>query len=441
AEGQIKVWDGLMGQDWIADEMSKYEHEYCDYRDIKVLVCSWNIDASKPTDLERSHDAAKFLRLWFTSTESPDIIVIGFQEIIDLESKKQTAKTILTKKKVEKQNTANLTQRYKAWHDKLVKAVREHATGGEQYEVISSDHLVGLFTCIFVKKSERKYIDHIDVAMKKTGLKGYHGNKGSIATRFVYKDSSICFVNCHLAAGQAQIKERNTDVGNILDNTEFPLRAVDESIFVHGGDGTMISDHEICFLSGDLNYRIDMPREDVLKAVKKKDYALLFEHDQLYRQFQRNPGFRLRAFSEGRPDFAPTYKYNPGEDQYDTSEKKRTPAWCDRILYRAPNIEQEHYKRYECNVSDHKPISGAFKLSIKTILKDKRCEVEEEVARAWGKNVEKEKFKIKEKFLKSCGFEHKMINKTLKETNGNLRKAFDLLKNNGTDERVRRKRN
>ncbi|CAG8485344.1 14345_t:CDS:2 [Acaulospora colombiana] len=445
AEGQIKVWDGLMGQDWIADEMIVRGREYCKYREIKVLICSWNIDASKPSDLERSHDATKFLRLWFTSTESPDIIVIGFQEIIDLESGKQTAKTILTKKKTEKQNAANLTQRYKAWRDKLVKAVREYTAYGEKYEVISSEYLVGLFTCIFVKESERKHVKNIDIATKKTGLKGYHGNKGSIATRFTYDDSSMCFVNCHLAAGQTQITARNTDAANILDTTEFSIREVNESVFVHGGDGTAISDHEICFFSGDLNYRIDLPREQVLEAVEEKNFALLWEHDQLFRQRSSNPGFRLLPFSEGVPNFAPTYKYNPGEDEYDTSEKRRTPAWCDRILYRGPRIKQEHYRRYECNVSDHRPISGAFKVVVKTILRDKQLEVEREVEKAWEKNVEKEKSKIKAKLLKTCGFDHATAVKALKETNGNLMRAFDMLKSSGTrsvlDEGIRRKRN
>lgn len=71
--------------------MSNREEEYCNYREIKVLICSWNIDASKPSELEQSADGLKFLRSSLTSTKSPDIIVIGFQEIIDLESKKQTA--------------------------------------------------------------------------------------------------------------------------------------------------------------------------------------------------------------------------------------------------------------------------------------------------------------------------------------------------------------
>lgn len=67
------------------------ELEYCDFRNVKVLICSWNIDASKPAELESCSDGIQFLKKLFESTKSPDIIVIGFQEIIDLESKKMTA--------------------------------------------------------------------------------------------------------------------------------------------------------------------------------------------------------------------------------------------------------------------------------------------------------------------------------------------------------------
>jgi hypothetical protein len=67
------------------------ENEYCRFRDVKILICSWNIDASKPADLEKSDNDTLFLRSWFNSTESPDIIFVGFQEIIDLESKKMNA--------------------------------------------------------------------------------------------------------------------------------------------------------------------------------------------------------------------------------------------------------------------------------------------------------------------------------------------------------------
>ncbi|CAB4419932.1 unnamed protein product [Rhizophagus irregularis] len=432
-EGQIITWDGLMTEDWIADEMIVRELEYCDFRNVKVLICSWNIDASKPAELESCSDGIQFLKKLFESTKSPDIIVIGFQEIIDLESKKMTAKTmLLSKKKADKQMNENITLRYKLWYDKLIEFVKEYTK--QEYEVLVSDNLVGLFTCIFAKKSEKGKIRDTDVAIKKTGLKGLHGNKGSIATRFIYDDSSICFVNCHLAAGQTQIKERNTDVAKILDNTVFPSRENNswddnEGVFALGGDGSMVLDHEIVFFSGDLNYRINLPREEVFDAIEEKNFSFLLEHDQLSKQMNKNPGFRLRSFKEGVPNFAPTYKYDPGTNTYDTSEKKRTPAWCDRILYFGTNIvKQEHYSRYECKISDHRPISGAFKIRIKTIRKSHQAEVKEDVDRIWKEKIKDKKREIMIKWIKGCGWDEQSAIRTLDENYGDLRKTVDELK-------------
>lgn len=42
----------------------------------------------------------------------------------------------------------------------------------------------------------------------------------------------------------------------------------------------------------------------------------------------------FRGFTEGNLDFAPTYKYDLFSEDYDTSEKCRTPAWTDRILWK-----------------------------------------------------------------------------------------------------------
>ena len=58
----------------------------------------------------------------------------------------------------------------------------------------------------------------------------------------------MCMIN-HLAAGQNAVRSRNADIGGILEEkavfppTDHPLA------YVGGGDGTMILDHEIVFVS------------------------------------------------------------------------------------------------------------------------------------------------------------------------------------------------
>ena len=70
-------------------------------------------------------------------------------------------------------------------------------------------------------------------------------------SRFVIEDSSICFVNCHLAAGQHHVRQRNADVAAILEESSFPVTRSGEhaAAYVGGGDGSMVLDHELVFVS------------------------------------------------------------------------------------------------------------------------------------------------------------------------------------------------
>lgn len=201
--------------------------------------------------------------------------------------------------------------------------------------------------------------------------------QGALIVRFALDDSSICFVNCHLAAGQGHTTHRNNDIATILESPALtpeldPSRRID--LYVGGGDGTMILDHEICVLNGDLNYRIEtIGRDSVISAVRTGNLSKLLDRDQLLLARRTNPGFRLRAFVEAPITFAPTYKYDVGTDTYDTSEKKRAPAWCDRLLYRGfDRIEQLDYRRHEVRVSDHRPVSGRFRIQVKNISPKQR---------------------------------------------------------------------
>jgi len=192
--------------------------------------------------------------------------------------------------------------------------------------------------------------------------------------RMVLDDSSLCFVNCHLAAGQTQTINRNNDIAAILESENLPPSNGQTETFTGGGDGSMILDHEICILNGDLNYRIDaMTRDNVVRSVRDNNLAKLLDRDQLLLSKKRNPAFRLRLFQELPITFAPTYKYNVGTDDYDTSEKKRSPAWCDRILYRGiGRVKCTDYRRWELRLSDHRPVSAYFKMRLKRIDQTKR---------------------------------------------------------------------
>ena len=108
----------------------------------------------------------------------------------------------------------------------------------------------------------------------------------------------------------------------------------------------------------------------------KMDELLL--KDQL--RLERNEIKVFSGFQEGLIKFKPTYKYDPGTDTWDTSEKSRAPAWCDRILFRGENIKEKYYRSHmEFKNSDHKPISAAFEVGVK-IVKTWEGKMEDELS-------------------------------------------------------------
>ena len=71
----------------------------------------------------------------------------------------------------------------------------------------------------------------------------------------------------------------------------------------------------------------------LFQLVKEKEYDNLYAHDQLNQSREAKKCFH--GYREGRIAFTPTYKYDPGTDAWDSSEKCRAPAWCDRVLWRS----------------------------------------------------------------------------------------------------------
>ncbi|KAJ8517387.1 hypothetical protein ONZ45_g5430 [Pleurotus djamor] len=388
-DDQLKFWDGSLGLDRIENELIKHEKQFSTFRDARILLISWNVDAARPDQLNGDSINLAFLRDALTSVESPDIISFGFQEVIDLESRKMTAKNVLLggKKKPEDGGLSDrVTGAYKRWHDALLLALRTAMPANEPYVLLHSESLVGLFSCVFVKVSQRAMLKDMSITVMKRGVGGRYGNKGGIISRYVIEDTSICWVNCHLAAGQHAVRQRNADISAVLESKTLLPIGEHPMAYVGGGDGMMVLDHEVVMISGDMNYRIDQRRDPIIAAVRAEEHSTLWTHDQLLKEIKFNKACRLRGFSEGPLDFAPTYKYDRRSSEYDSSEKRRSPAWCDRVLWRSSvpaRVKQLHYQRYEANVSDHRPISAAFDVTVKRAQADLREAVRLDVKKKW----------------------------------------------------------
>lgn len=67
--------------------MQSKDVEFCQFREIRTVVVTWNAGASTPGSVRTSD----FIRDAVHPEDPPDIVVFGFQELVDLENKKITA--------------------------------------------------------------------------------------------------------------------------------------------------------------------------------------------------------------------------------------------------------------------------------------------------------------------------------------------------------------
>lgn len=71
--------------------MQAQDTTFCEFEKIRTLVMTWNAGASTPHSLRYAEQDSTFFRNLLQGSDSPDILVFGFQELIDLEDKKTTA--------------------------------------------------------------------------------------------------------------------------------------------------------------------------------------------------------------------------------------------------------------------------------------------------------------------------------------------------------------
>ncbi|OAT13205.1 phosphatase [Blastomyces gilchristii SLH14081] len=179
-----------------------------------------------------------------------DIYVLGLQEIVDVSSPSESLKPYVDP----------------APSNRWKEAVRNALPPG--YKMVASQQLVGLLLLIFASPSVAPTISSISSVGVGTGLMGYMGNKGGVATRIVVGGTTrLVFVNCHLAAGadKGSLDRRNWDVAQIINRTKFdPLDEED----ILGDDGNTIGYEDFAFWFGDLNYRLDdIPGDDVRRLL------------------------------------------------------------------------------------------------------------------------------------------------------------------------------
>ncbi|CAI7635984.1 unnamed protein product [Penicillium glandicola] len=313
--------------DLVMEELNRRSPEYSSRKQVRFWVGTFNVNG-------RDEGPGTDLTPWLfpesdESDEDPAIFVVGFQEIVAL-SPQQIMSTDPSTRKVWE----------RAVHDCLNTHSKMKGTG--KYVHLRSGQLVGAAVLLYAKEDSLKYIKNIEGS---TGLSGIAGNKGGCAVRFDFSNTSVCFVTAHLAAGFANYDERNRDYEIIDRGLRFQKNR-------------SIADHDAVIWLGDFNYRIGLGNPSVRELILQRNYQKLYDNDQL--NLQMVAGRVFRFYSEGPIEFPPTYKYDVGRDNYDTSEKARIPAWCDRVLWRGSNLRQTNYQTADLKVSDHRPVWATF---------------------------------------------------------------------------------
>lgn len=144
----------------------------------------------------------------------PDIFALGFQEM-DLSG----ANLFLGTSPLES-----------LWESQISKTLN---STGTKYLLVLSKRLVGIFLLVFIKLEHQFSIKEVMANEAAVGIMGMMGNKGGVAIRFTFNDSSICILNSHLNAHQDNTLRRNQDYHDISRRIAFYQNSKVFSIFDH----------------------------------------------------------------------------------------------------------------------------------------------------------------------------------------------------------------
>ncbi|XP_066116223.1 phosphatidylinositol 4,5-bisphosphate 5-phosphatase A isoform X3 [Saccopteryx bilineata] len=326
-----------------------------------ITVVTWNVGTAMPPD-----DITSLLHLGCGSDDSDraDMIAIGLQEVNSMINKRL--------------KDALFTDQ---WSELFMDALAPF-----NFVLVSTVRMQGVILLLFAKYYHLPFLRDVQTDCTRTGLGGYWGNKGGVSVRLAAFGHMLCFLNCHLPAHMDKAEQRKDNFQTILSLQQF-----------QGPGAQGILDHDLVFWFGDLNFRIESYDLHFVKfAIDNNQLHQLWEKDQL--NMAKNTWPILKGFQEGPLNFAPTFKFDVGTNKYDTSAKKRKPAWTDRILWkvkvpsggRNPSGQESHrlqvtqhsYRSHmEYTVSDHKPVAAQFILHF--AFRDDVPLVRLEVAEEW----------------------------------------------------------
>jgi hypothetical protein len=353
-----------------------------DDSDITVSVVTWNLAEESP-----SEEDASFIRK-FRKAKS-ELVLMSGQECENIKPRRTEGR------------------RSREFRRLAIKML------GKEYVPIALHSLGGIQLGLFARRSFLRDIESVSVADVACGIGNVFHNKGAVAAFLQVRARKPCvntlslcndpaerakslrmmFVTAHMAAHVKNSDARDSDFWRISGELEaqvperfLPLRSINGKST--GSD--LFDSMDRVFFCGDLNYRLDLPREltehtiyEISKqqssehshsvVVAEKLRLDLLRHDQLIRTMAEHRAFS--GFAEGKITFAPSFKFDKDSVEYDTSSKQRIPAWTDRILFKPIATRVLEYASVpDALHSDHRPVFGTFRVGMqgREILQKKR---------------------------------------------------------------------
>ncbi|XP_013605714.1 PREDICTED: type I inositol polyphosphate 5-phosphatase 13-like isoform X1 [Brassica oleracea var. oleracea] len=374
----------------IRTELSQKETLYARQDSVRVLIGTWNVGQGRA-----SHGA---LMSWLGSvTSDVGIVVVGLQEVdmgagfLAMSAAKETVGL-----------EGSVAGQW--WIDAIGKALDEKKT----FERMGSRQLAGLLISLWARKEIRTHVGDLDVAAVPCGFGRAIGNKGGGGLRIRVYDRTMCFVNCHLAAHLEAVNRRNADFNHIFRLMVFS-RGQNLSNAAAAGASTAaytlktttnpspgaeevksdLAAADMIAFCGDFNYRLyGITYDEARDFITQRSFDWLREMDQLRQEMKLGKVFQ--GMREALITFPPTYKFErnrSGLGGYDSGEKKRIPAWCDRVIYRDTQSTPFSKSNLQCPVvssvimyeacmdvteSDHKPVRCKFHATIAHVDKSVR---------------------------------------------------------------------
>ncbi|KAI9387489.1 hypothetical protein POPTR_010G177400v4 [Populus trichocarpa] len=359
--GGIRGWNVMSPgplDNILRSELAGKEFLYTRIENLKILTGTWNVAQGKA-----SQDS---LVSWLGSAAGDaGIVVVGLQEV-------EMGAGVLAMSAAKETVGLEGSSVGQWWLDMVGKTLDE----GSTFERVGSRQLAGLLIAMWVRNSLKAHVGDVDAAAVPCGFGRAIGNKGAVGLRIRVYDRVMCFVNCHFAAHLEAVNRRNADFDHVYRTMTFGRPS---NFFGAAAAGTSSAAQ---MLRGANVMGANYSPEGIpeLSEADMRCFDWLREKDQL--RTEMGAGNVFQGMREAVIRFPPTYKFEkhqPGLAGYDSGEKKRVPAWCDRVLYRDSRSAHVSECSLDCPVvssisqydacmdvtdSDHKPVRCIFSIDI-----------------------------------------------------------------------------